>query len=287
MKSVAFLLLCPWLVFGHALTKNHVYIYNDFGSDELHVTRMLGHLRDLLDPSYVVEPITAVAVKEGNWINNAALFVMPGGFDLGFISALGNEGAENIRSYVRNGGSYLGQGAGSYYACNSIQFDLNGDDEVVGDRPLKFYPGMCSGPVFGPYSYNDYSSARAAMINFRYISPTTGEEEASVDFRAYYNGGNTFNLPMNTSNTRCGSIASFVESNDDPAIVKCNTYLGRAVLTSVHLEFGHMHLNSGDPYLAVVKQSMIEGGDDARIPVYVSILRHLNMDIATAVLSAL
>lgn len=72
---------------------------------------------------------------------------MPGGFDRGFIRALGDTGAEIIRQYVWNGGSYLGVGAGGYYACDYIEFDMGGPLQVEGPRPLKFFPGKCNNLV--------------------------------------------------------------------------------------------------------------------------------------------
>ncbi|OWF35587.1 Biotin--protein ligase [Mizuhopecten yessoensis] len=212
----------------------------------------------------------------GAWAKDAALFMMPGGFDLGFIESLGDEGAEEIKKYVREGGSYLGQGAGSYFACDSIQFDINGTDEVVGDRPLKFYPGICSGPVYAPYHYNDYSGARAAPIDFEFISPTTGDEEESINMRAYYNGGNTFQLPIDNENRTCVTLGSYTERIDNPAIVKCNIYDGITVLAGVEMQFGSTHLDSNDHFLSVIKQQL-KPYESSRLRAYDSILRHLGL----------
>ncbi|OWF35586.1 biotin--protein ligase-like [Mizuhopecten yessoensis] len=277
MQSAVFLILCLPAILCRTLQR-HVYVYNGYGSDELHVSRMVDHLRARLHSSYVVDTIGADDVKAGAWANDAALFMMPGGFDLGYNHSLGDEGATEIRKYVNDGGSYLGQGAGSYFACDRIEFDINGLDQVVGDRPLKFYPGVCTGPVYSPYSYHDYSSARAAPINFRFIPSTPGVDVhvESINMRAYYNGGNTFDIPMADENTRCVTLGSFSEKNDDPAIVKCNTYQGLAVLTSVHLEFGASHLNSNDEYLGNVQQELREH-ESSRLRVFDFLLRNLGL----------
>ncbi|XP_060080878.1 uncharacterized protein LOC132560234 [Ylistrum balloti] len=267
MQSAVFLILCLMALLGQTLSRRHVYVYDGYGTDELHMLRMAEHLENLLDASYIIQRIGADEIIQGDWADNAALFVMPGGFDLGFMHALGDEGAGKIRKYVREGGAYLGQGAGSYYACDRIEFDLDGLDEVVGDRPLKFYPGMCSGPLFGPYNYHNYNSVRAADINFRFVSATTGVEEGRINLQAHYNGGNTFNSPMAIQNTTCVPLAFFTERDNDPAIVKCNTYSGRAVLTGVHLEFSSMNLNTNDRYLPLIQ-----------VQVYLSILRHLGLN---------
>ena len=64
-----------------------------------------------------------------------------GGYDLGFIEALGKEGTRQIREYVLNGGTYLGLCAGAYFASDCIEVDKDGPMEVIGDRDLKFFPG--------------------------------------------------------------------------------------------------------------------------------------------------
>ena len=64
-----------------------------------------------------------------------------GGYDMGFLTALGEKGVTHIRDFVLSGGSYFGICAGGYFACDSIAFDEGGALEVCGDRPLKFFPG--------------------------------------------------------------------------------------------------------------------------------------------------
>lgn len=77
----------------------------------------------------------------GAWCDEAALYVIGGGYDLGLIKALGPEGTNKIQQYVQQGGSYLGICSGAYFASNYIEFDKDGPLEVCGDRQLKFYPG--------------------------------------------------------------------------------------------------------------------------------------------------
>lgn len=77
----------------------------------------------------------------GAWCDEAALYVIGGGYDLGLIKALGPEGTNKIQQYVHQGGSYLGICSGAYFASSYIEFDKDGPLEVCGDRQLKFYPG--------------------------------------------------------------------------------------------------------------------------------------------------
>ncbi len=77
----------------------------------------------------------------GSWRKQAAAIALGGGYDLGYINALGKAGMSQIQDYVREGGSYLGLCAGAYFACDYIEFDKGGPLEVVGERWLKFFPG--------------------------------------------------------------------------------------------------------------------------------------------------
>lgn len=78
----------------------------------------------------------------GKLADSAALLAVGGGYDLGLIKALGHSGITNIRNFVHSGGRYLGFCCGAYFACDRIEFDKGGPLEVVGERHLKFFPGI-------------------------------------------------------------------------------------------------------------------------------------------------
>lgn len=69
------------------------------------------------------------------------MLAIGGGYDLGLIKALGETGMTNIRNFIHDGGSYLGICSGAYFACDRIEFDKDGPQQVIGDRHLKFFPG--------------------------------------------------------------------------------------------------------------------------------------------------
>ena len=78
----------------------------------------------------------------GHWVNSAAALAIGGGFDTGYIRALGLDGLKIIKDYIHAGGRYLGICAGAYLACHEIEFDMGGPLEVCGQRSLEFYPGI-------------------------------------------------------------------------------------------------------------------------------------------------
>ena len=59
-----------------------------------------------------------------------------------YFAALGAIGMSKIKDYVTQGGSYLGICSGAYFACDRIEFDKGGPLEVIGERFLKFHPGL-------------------------------------------------------------------------------------------------------------------------------------------------
>ena len=80
----------------------------------------------------------------GTWTRTCQVIGFGGGYDLGFIRALGGKGTKIVRDFVQQGGSYLGFCAGAYWACNYIEFDKDGPLQVVGERFLKFFQGNVS-----------------------------------------------------------------------------------------------------------------------------------------------
>ncbi|XP_069134168.1 uncharacterized protein [Argopecten irradians] len=169
--------------------RSTVAVYLGEGACEQNAQVVIETLKTHLKENYYVfKYISPEETIEGSWKKSTALYVIGGGYDLGYIRALGDKGTQEIRQYVSEGGAYLGLCAGSYFGCDYIEFDKKGPQEVCGERILKFFPGLCVGPVWGPYNYGSESGARAALVDYfdkgTQLSPTT--------LRAYFNGGGMF-----------------------------------------------------------------------------------------------
>lgn len=163
-------------------------------------------------------------LKQGNWLKSAKLFIMPGGADIPYTQHLNGLGNELIRSFVENGGTYLGICAGSYYAAKEIEFAKGKAIEVIGPRELGFYPGLVRGPILADY---DYHSDRGALIApIRWI---TSDDIVNV----YYNGGGYFVDAEKYENVK---VLAVYEGNELPAIVECRVGRGKAILSGVHFE---------------------------------------------------
>lgn len=161
-------------------------------------------------------------------LSRVELLVMPGGRDIFYHEVLAGEKAHLIRSWVEEGGSYLGICAGAYFGCTSIDFERGHDLEVIGDRDLGFFSGIGRGSALGCglFEYSGHGGAEIAWIEYK------GERVPS-----YYNGGCAF---IGDIGPDCEIVARY-EKTKEPAAVLCNIGAGRACLMGVHPEF---HPNS-------------------------------------------
>ncbi|GFR80005.1 biotin-protein ligase [Elysia marginata] len=165
--------------------KSTILVYNGEGSQG--ESRKFFHeaLVEVVDPRYHnIKYISPEEIKEGSWTWNCCLIAFGGGYDLGFIKALGSQGTQTIRQYVEQGGTYLGFCAGAYWACNYIEFDKGGPLEVVGERFLKFYPGSCIGPAFPGFGYKNKVGVQAVPVTYKGLA-----------FSSYLHGGGFFSPP--------------------------------------------------------------------------------------------
>jgi glutamine amidotransferase-like uncharacterized protein len=173
------------------------------------------------------ERISASSIIEGG-LKEVSLFIMPGGRDRPYHAALKGAGNAQIRSFVENGGTYLGICAGAYYGCKKVEFDRDFPLEVCEERELAFFSGTAIGPAFGKgtFEYGSEKGARMAKIG-----------TAGGTLEVYYNGGCFFEGDF----THVEILARYLDlPNHPPAIIECSIGKGKAILSGVHLELsGH------------------------------------------------
>ncbi|XP_046573749.1 biotin--protein ligase-like [Haliotis rubra] len=169
------------------MSKRKVYVYHGEGAEVKCRKQLFASLKEAVDETYTVAYIKPADIIEGHWVKDAALLAIGGGYDLGLIRALGASGIKIIRNYVLKGGAYLGLCSGGYFGCDFIEFDKCGPLEVCGERHLKFFPGLCEGPVFPNFKYNSYQGAVAAPTEF-----LDTNLQKVVKFHSYFNGGGHF-----------------------------------------------------------------------------------------------
>ncbi|MEC5128177.1 BPL-N domain-containing protein [Verrucomicrobiales bacterium BCK34] len=75
-------------------------------------------------PGEFTSRIIGPAEVQNNAITQFDVLIFPGGSGGKQAAALGERGRENVRDFVRNGGSYLGICAGCYLACENFSWSL-------------------------------------------------------------------------------------------------------------------------------------------------------------------
>lgn len=176
-------------------------------------------------------------------MGTCALFVMPGGADLPYCRTLNGEGNRRISRYVNAGGAYLGLCAGGYYASSRCEF-MEGDPmmEVVGDRELAFYPGICRGLAFPGFLYHSDTGSRAAELRVNKTAFSTAGGKLPETFRTYFNGGGVYVDANKYKDRGVEVLANYTEKlNVDPgdgaaAVIYRKVGDGRVILTGPHPE---------------------------------------------------
>ena len=145
--------------------------------------------------------------------------------------------------YVNRGGAYLGLCAGGYYGASRCEFEV-GDKkmEVVGDRELGFYPGICRGLAFPGFVYHSEAGARAVQLGVNKTALSAGGGSIPDVFRSYYNGGGVFVDAQKLEDRGVEILASYIENlkvdsgEGKAAVVYRKIGEGATILTGPHPE---------------------------------------------------
>jgi biotin--protein ligase len=87
----------------------NVLVYTGPGTSGSAVRHTLKTLKGHLGGSYDVLSVSDPKILRGHlWKDSTALLVVPGGRDVPYLRSLSPEGSASIRSYVQDGGKYLG-----------------------------------------------------------------------------------------------------------------------------------------------------------------------------------
>ncbi|KAL9624386.1 MAG: hypothetical protein Q9160_001348 [Pyrenula sp. 1 TL-2023] len=236
------------LVYSGALTYDAWWNNQDLtlpsgnGSTVESVRHVLYTFRRLLAPNYAVIPVTGDMIIKEPWTATCAAFVMPGGADNGYCRTLNGEGNRRIRQWVERGGSYIGFCAGGYYGSSRCEFEVgNRKMEVVGDRELQFFPGICRGCAFPGFVYSSEEGARAAELKVNKTALAVGT--VPDVFKTYYNGGGVFVDAEKYGDKGVEVLANYTEElgvdsgEGKAAVLYCKIGEGAALLTGPHPEF--------------------------------------------------
>lgn len=204
-----------------------LFVYRDEGVGTFSYKALMRSLKKVSLPSNLkIKTIDAVGIIEGSWREECQLLIFPGGRDIPYHERLQGKGAQEIRTFVEQGGRYLGICAGAYFASKEVVFERDTPNELSGERELCFFPGKAEGTLahLGPYSYEGHESA--------YPHPITYKDKTIY---VYYNGGCFFHKAEEYPSVKVLSYYEIGEKRSS-AIIECTVGEGKAILSGVHIE---------------------------------------------------
>jgi glutamine amidotransferase-like uncharacterized protein len=172
----------------------------------------------------------SVALIKADYINNEGLdnfkiLCMPGGDMYQYSQDISSRGKENIKSFIRDGGAYIGICGGAYFTGERVYWQGN----QLSMTPLGIFPGTTQGPIndIAPYPY-------CVMCEVNIIDsthPITQSEPDSVWIIYCYG-------PMFLPNANADvEILGEYEIVNQPAIIAFEYENGRVFIIGTHPEF--------------------------------------------------
>jgi glutamine amidotransferase-like uncharacterized protein len=172
---------------------------------------------------YITERVGAQDIKNGA-LDNFRLLCVPGGNMYSYAEDLSSVGVENIRSFVRVGGGYLGICGGAYFAGQKVVWREN----QLPMLSLEFFPGTAQGPFDEIAPYPDLGMCLVKIMDTPH--PITQSEPDSA-WILYYWGPAL--LPDEGADV---TILGRYEIINQPALIALNYGLGRVFLIGTHPE---------------------------------------------------
>ncbi len=170
------------------------------------------------------ERITAETINTGDLSGRYQALYFPGGYAYYYKMAIDQNGVENIKDFVRNGGGYLGICAGAYFACDSVIWEEDGKI----DYPLDLFDGLAVGAIDAIAPWDDYTMT---TVNLHPDNPIN-QFEPSYEIMLYY-GGPYFS-PHATA--KIDTVGGWAVWHDEPAIINFTVDSGRVLLIGPHPE---------------------------------------------------
>ena len=169
-------------------------------------------------------------------LNNLCdILVFVGGYSSEYLHYVGNHG--NIRTFVKNGGSFVGFCAGAYYASATMVWGGQ-----LHDYPLKLFPGEAVGPLNIGYG-------SLATIDLNRDIPFNQNFDEAIGMR-YFDGPCFTGLEGSAV-----EVLARYRTNGEAAVIAFALGQGRVLLSGPHPELG---------YAPADDRLDTEGGGDAQ-----------------------
>lgn len=173
--------------------------------------------------NYTVELVNADYINNER-LDSFSILCVPGGNMYQYARDISSRGLENIESFIRNGGGYIGICGGAYFAGEKVVWQ--------GDRlpmtPLGIFSGTAEGPFNEIVSYPNYTMCKVNIMDSEH--PITQSEPDST-WMLYYWG------PVLVPNENVNiTILGRYDKGNQPAMLAFDYGLGRVFLIGTHPE---------------------------------------------------
>lgn len=169
----------------------------------------------LVDENHIIDP---------ELLNNYEIIVLPGGGAADYRYEISNH--DSVRSFVENGGLFVGFCAGAYYAADI--FSWQGTEY---DYPLEIFSGSSIGPLSGQINWGEQ-----ALLKLNPDHPANESFDLELDI--YYFDGPYFKPHDNGEEVNAGiiEVLAYYDVNNQPAVIAGRFGKGGYLLFGPHPE---------------------------------------------------
>ncbi len=153
-----------------------------------------------------------------------------------YSQSINGAGKQNIRSFVENGGGYLGVCGGAYFALDTVMWR----GQALPMEPLRLVRGTAVGPLDDLAPYPDYCIAR---VSFTEAGRSFFKGFNNSIWTLYYWGP-----ALNVDEDPVVSILGIYDGNGLPAIITSERGSGRVALTGTHPEIEENDTRDGSTW---------------------------------------
>lgn len=215
-----------------------VAIYTGPGTWEYSITAMKNFLEW---KGLSFEEINAWEINHGKLSDNKyKIIFMPGGWADNYRKSINDQGNQNIREFVANGGGYTGMSAGAYYAADYIIWE--GEKY---EYPLDLFKGYARGPISEIAPWPEYVMTTINMEKTHEIN----QYEPPTESVLYY-GEPVFeaNSGQPIENLAYWNVPGTSWAHKKPAIIAFPYENGRVILFGPHPEIEENSERDGNSF---------------------------------------
>lgn len=223
MKIISFLLFIAIQASASAAS-GKVFLYEGKGAWEAGIENLEEFLKDQKLSYETKQPQDLILGDLAS--KDPTLLIMPGGESWVYLEDLGTEGAQNIRKYVEEGGSYLGICAGAFYATSHREGGVTTGPYGIGLLEGTAYDG----------TYMEAPGYKQGVMEFLWElgNPLVSGLGKSVRMLLY--GGPAFRFSEEEAQKKQIEVVLRFSEGNDPAMIRFHYGKGLVFLSAPHVE---------------------------------------------------